>query len=427
MPAKPTANSGGDIAIIGGGAAGLMAAIWAKMTAPNADVIIFEKNPRVGKKLLATGNGHCNLSNISAISSNYGSEDKEAVRQIINQFSVDQTLAFFESIGLYCRIEDSGRIYPRNGQASAVLDCLRLWADYLGIITVCETAIEKISPAKDSFRLIGSSANWFFRRVIISGGGKAAPKTGSNGSSLTLLADLGHRIAPVFPSLCPVLVQKTFMKALKGIRSSARATVLADGKPILVEEGEIQFTETALSGICIFNISREIGEFFTSASVQGKPCAKITVSLDLLPEVTPTALLTLLQDLWQKHAHMPLEQILAGIFHKRLAGQLLKSCGAEPLTAPAGSVSQETLQAIACRIKDWQFTPSAIASWQDAQTTAGGAVLSGFDLSDLQSKIHPGIFAAGEVLDADGRCGGFNLQWAWSSGVIAGKGAAHSL
>ncbi len=416
-----------DIAIIGGGAAGLMAAIQAKQAAPAASVVIVEKNQRVGKKLLASGNGRCNLTNLSANSSYYGGNDQAAIQHILDCFSVEQTLAFFESIGLFCREENEGRVYPRNGQASAVLDCLRIRADYLGITTICDTTIKKITAVDDGFQLEGSAASFFARRVIVTGGGKAAPHTGSDGSILALLAALGQPIAPVFPALAPIPVQESFIKALKGVRALGKVTLLADDQPLFSEEGEIQFTEEGLSGICVFNLSREVGEFYTLHSVQGKKCSLLAISIDLLPELSAEALLTRLQTLRQNQAQLPLEQFLTGMLHKRIAGQLLKSCGIAPLTAPVSSLTAAMLERICLAIKDWRFVPAAAGRFSDAQTTAGGALLSGFDLDTLQSKNLPGLFAAGEVLDADGRCGGFNLQWAWSSGKVAGRGAAASL
>lgn len=422
MPNKKSSYA--DIIVLGGGAAGMMAAIQAKTAAPKADILILEKNPRLGKKLLMTGNGRCNLSNLQADSSYYHGSDKNAIQQVLQQFPPKETIDFFAGLGLFCRAEDDCRIYPRNGQASSVLDCLRLNIAHLGIESIYETVVSKVSRQDDGFLLESKTAAWHGTALIISGGGKAAAKTGSDGSALALLTALGQPCTEVFPALGPISVSEAFMPALKGVRAAGKVTLLLDDKPYSSEEGEIQFTEQALSGICVFDLSREVNEFFTLHSVAGKSYQSIALSLDLLPDITAAQLLGQLQTLQESHGHLDLQHFLAGLLHKRIAAQLLKSCTALPLNTPASELSPQMLDKLCCAIKDWRFTPTNAGSFATAQATAGGALLSGFELSSLQSKLLPGLFAAGEVLDVDGRCGGFNLQWAWSSGTVAGRAAA---
>lgn len=418
-----------DIAIVGGGAAGLAAAISAarllqKKTSP-ARIVILEQGARVGKKLLSTGNGRCNLTNTSLSGEAYHSFSS-SFPLLFRDFSTEKVLSFFEQLGLLCRIEEGGRVYPYSGQASTVLDTLRQTCALLGIAECCEFPVTGIRFKKQDFLLSSEQKCCRCKAVIIACGGRAAAFLGIGKDGYTLLSSFGHSITPVFPSLVPVKSDPKLTRSLKGVRVSCSVTLLRDGTPLKTETGELQFTESGLSGICIFQLSRYAGEFQTLHTAGGKPCRALECSVDLFPEFSTDSFIRLLCTSKERQPGLSVGQLLCGLLHKRVAQSLLKTLNLSP-ELPAGQLNLHALKSIANRAKNWLFPVYGTLSWQNAQVTAGGVSLSEFDSLTLESKCIPGLFAAGEVLDVDGDCGGFNLHWAWSSGIRAGESAAERL
>lgn len=253
------------------------------------------------------------------------------------------------------------------------------------------------------------------------------PSSGSDGSGLKLAASLGLKASEPFPSLAPVRAASPVLKAVKGLRCRGRASLLADRKTVKQETGEIQFTDQGLSGICILNLSRLVGEFFSHRTVNRHKTEKVELSLDLVPDLDYSSLLSFLQALISGQPRLPVEQLLSGIVNKRVGLALLKQLMPSALSRPCGSLSPSELKTICRTVKDWRFSPTGTLGWQQAQSTAGGLLSSQFESATLESKGLPGLYACGELLDIDGDCGGYNLQWAWSSGFVAGKSAAVSL
>ena len=375
-----------SIAIIGGGASGLAAAICA--AEHGADVTIYEKNDRVGRKILSTGNGRCNLSNTDMSLSHFRGNHK-FISAILD--SADVT-SFIYNAGIITR-EENGRLYPYSNHASSVLDGLRFKALGLGVKMLNNCTITKISKKLGRFILENvNGIKYSADRVIIASGGKASPALGSDGMAFKLLASVGHTITPVYPALVQLKCKKEQMKGLKGLRAYANAKLFSDDTLIKEEYGEIQFTDYGLSGIPIFNLSPFVGNL----------SGKITVSLDLLPQyenVMPVL-----------RGRNP-EYLFTGIFQRPLAisvSERAKGAG---------------LSKLASITKDFRFDVIGTMPWENAQVTAGGAVTDEFS-ENLESRIVSGLYAAGEVLNVDGDCGGYNLHWAWASGIISGRSAA---
>lgn len=417
-----------DLAVIGGGASGMAAAISAARALPDGyKITILERGPRVGKKILSTGNGRCNLTNHTATADRYHCVEPTTDGGFPMRYSSDYTLAFFQLLGLYCRQEEDGRYYPCSGQASSVLDALRYGLEEARVSTLCDCAPRSIQTDAHGFRLSCGESTVRCRAVILAAGGKAAPASGSDGSGYPLAQTLGHRLTPLYPALAPVRTDPTLTRPMKGMRSTGAVTLLADGKPLRTEIGEIQFADGALSGVCVFQLSRYAGEFASRHTVGGAPCREACLSLDLIPEYDASQLLSLLRGLTASHPTLLIEQFLSGLLNKRVGQALLKSLAFAPLSAPCGELSERQLRQIASRVKDWRFPITGLSPWNQAQVTAGGLSLKEFYPDTLESRITPGFYAAGEILDIDGDCGGFNLQWAWSSGILAGQSAARHL
>lgn len=416
-----------DLVILGGGASGLMAAVSAARFIPGKNISILERGPRVGKKLLVTGNGRCNLTNLELDFSRYHGAPESFVSAVFSQLPPKETLSLFGRLGLLYREEGQGRCYPYGGQASAVLDVLRRYLEGRNVEERCQTSVEAVKRKPSGYELKTSGGVVFAKRLILASGGRAMPSSGSDGSGLKLAASLGLKASEPFPSLAPVRAASPVLKAVKGLRCRGRASLLADRKTVKQETGEIQFTDQGLSGICILNLSRLVGEFFSHRTVNRHKTEKVELSLDLVPDLDYSSLLSFLQALLHGQPRLPVEQLLSGIVNKRVGLALLKQLMPSALSRPCGSLSPSELKTICRTVKDWRFSPTGTLGWQQAQSTAGGLLSSQFESATLESKGLPGLYACGELLDIDGDCGGYNLQWAWSSGFVAGKSAAVSL
>ncbi|MEG1614515.1 MAG: NAD(P)/FAD-dependent oxidoreductase [Oscillospiraceae bacterium] len=409
------------IAIIGGGASGLVAAIQSartlKGTGYNYCVSVFEKLPRVGKKILATGNGRCNLSNTEFSSERYFGDTGFAMT-CLNEFGTQQTLDFFKSIGILTTVED-GRIYPINLSANAVLDCLRLEALRLGVEFICDTNISSIKKTGNGF-LINNKFN--ADKVIVSTGGKSASVHGSDGSGYKLLAQLSHSITPTLPALVQLVCNNDFCRQLKGVRVSSSIIIKADGKNIKTEKGEILFTEYGLSGIASMQVARSVGTIFRDSLK-----AVVTARLDLGQGLSVDEIVDYIKDRKAANCSLECENLLIGILPKRLALVILKLCKISPQSREIKTLTETEIKKIASCIKNFEMKITGTKDFDASQVTAGGAVASEFEPITFKSKKVQGLFACGEVLDVDGDCGGYNLQWAWCSGYLAGKSCAEEI
>ena len=383
-----------DVAVLGGGASGILAAIFAARGGKS--VAILEKNPRIGKKILATGNGRCNFTNINAKESDYNSD---FVKDALTYFPPGKTIEFFEELGLLSREEDEGRVYPRQEQATAVLDVLRLELSRLSVKVFTEFDGDRIEKTKDGFKIFAKNRSIEAKKVIIATGGMASPKSGSDGAGYKLLETFGHTKTKLVPSL----VQLKTEKSVGGVRAYGKVTTLS-GKS---NTGEIQFNNYGISGIPVFSVAKYVNS--------GE-----TVFLDLMPDFTEDEVVGILK----KRPKQTMDTYLIGILNKALAHMILKECGMSPLSRESDTLSDKEILKIAKIIKSWSFKVTGMMPWDNAQVTAGGIELSEINPETMESKLAGGIYVTGELLDIDGPCGGYNLQWAWSSGALAGSEAS---
>jgi predicted Rossmann fold flavoprotein len=410
-----------NIAIIGGGASGMMAALTAASCNSDAVITIYEKNNRVGKKLLSTGNGRCNLTNTECDIGHFHGNNPEFVKAVIERFTPEDTIRFFESIGLECKLTHGGRVFPYCGQASAVLDVLRFELARAGV--EIRTNTEVIAVSRDSaaeglaLHLRTSAGDDITRtdRLVVSCGGKSAPSTGSDGGGFSLLSSLGHRIIEPYPALTQLKTDTKIAASLCGVRVTGRASVIGhDSSEIAQSEGEIQFTAYGLSGPAIMDIS--------AAALTGQN-DKAVVALDLMPHLSNKGLVKMLALRKERLSHLLSLDFLVGMLHKKVGQVILKHAGVLKLSLPVCELCDSELLRLARLIKRLVFQVEGHTGWEHAQATGGGADTAEFSASTMESLLVSGLFATGEVLDVYGDCGGYNLQWAWSTGRAAGLAA----
>lgn len=378
------------IAVIGAGASGLISAVLLKRS--GNEVVVFEREARAGKKLLATGNGRCNLSNAEISVDRYHGEPcfSEFALMQYNQYVFSD---FMDSIGVPVITEESGKMYPRSLQASSVLDMLRLAA---GDVLRCDTSVTKLMPYKKGIVVVTDKGEEKFDKVIVCVGGKAAPKL-SGGGSYNLLLDLGHTQTKLSPAIVQLKCKGT--KALEGIKINAN--VKLSGK---TEYGEVLFTSYGLSGPPILQLSRD---------AVGK-----TLELDLAPDLNFKEVTDYLIQK-RKLVYLTAENLFTGFLNKILGREILRTAEIMPFSKSVSEISDREIKSLASLIKSFRFEIEAHNGFDNAQVTAGGIKCSEFNDKTMESKIVPGVYATGEVLNIDGDCGGFNLQWAFSSACAA--------
>lgn len=399
------------ILIIGGGASGMTAAIKAGRTNPDAEIIILEKMDRVGKKILATGNGRCNYSNLNTSPKDYYGQQPQFVNYALKEFTVDYTVNFFNGMGVFPREESQGRLYPFSGQATAVLDALRGEIERLGVVVLTNSRVKEIKPKKGGFKIILKDSVINCSRVIVACGGCASPKLGSDGSGLQLLKNLGHTIVPTRPALVQMKTKPEQVKGLSGIRVPCNATLIHNDMVIDSQRGEIQFTDYGLSGIAIFQLSLNYKK-------------NAVISLDLMEEYPLNAVFDILWARKEALSHLTMENYFNGLINKRIGNLIARSCGIEKLSYPVAKLTKDMIWDMAAKIKDFKFDIIGLNGFENAQATGGGADTREFNDKTMESRLVEGLFCCGEIFDVVGSCGGYNLQWAWSSGMLAGRSAA---
>lgn len=404
------------IAVIGGGAAGIVAAIAASYK--GADVTIIEKNNRIGKKILATGNGRCNLTNINLGPANYHGKNPGFSGAALTKFDVQNTIDFFERLGVAHKVEEGGKVFPVSDQASSVLDVLRCELEKAGVRVLCESAVSDIKKEDQGFIITFQNGEAYKAdRVILAAGGKAAPNLGSNGSGYTLARKLGHSIVEPFPALVQLKLAAAFLKQIQGVKFDGDAEIIVNNKVMQKESGEILFTEYGASGPPVLSLSRLAGE-----CLQERKTAWLKLAL-----INTCGREQLDRYLIKRFSQGPEKDLLfsfVGYINKRLIPVILKEAGIEDIKKPVGLVTDGERGKILDLLQDWRFQITGTTSWPAAQITAGGVDVSEINGQTMESNIIPKLYFAGEVIDIDGDCGGYNLQWAWSSGFVAGESAA---
>lgn len=386
------------IVVIGGGASGLMGAIQAARA--GASVTILEHNERTGKKILATGNGKCNLTNLSQEPSCYRSRNRNIPWKIIEQFPLSDTIRFFSELGIYTK-NKNGWMYPYSEQAASVAQVLEMEARHLKIKIKTREEVSDIQILDDGYQVITKTWQYPCDRILICCGSCASSVEGSSDSGYYLARKLGHRIIEPMPALCSLKGKGNYFGKWAGTRMEGILRLEIQEQIWKEERGEILFTDYGVSGIAVFQLSR----FAVRAAREG---CQVKLHLDLMPDFSLPELETHLRQRGKNCPYKTLPELLIGLLPAKMIPVLLV---------------KEDISKTAANIKDWVISIKDAYSMAQAQVCSGGVDLD--ELTEhLESRLHPGIFFAGEVVDVDGPCGGFNLQWAWSSGAAAGRAAA---
>lgn len=392
-----------DICIIGGGPAGMCAAISAKLQKPLLRVCILEKNQTLGKKIYATGNGKCNLSHISCPD------------------PID-VLKFFDQVGIFTRVDDAGRMYPASEQAADVVLALQKALEAANVEVKHNNLPKSITKTEQGFEIELADETIHCKKLLIATGGKAGPQYGNLGEGYAYAKRFGHRVTRTFPVLAPLECEGEF-RQLKGIRAKGLASLLNNGAIVATETGEIQFTEDGLSGICMFNLSRFVR--MDPNLPHAEAMKAYTISIDFVPSMTLTEIETHIK----KRAANPavkVDDLLLTMVHPGISGDILKRAGIR-LGNNAGRLTHKEIQQIADFLKHWESKVTGVKGWKKAQCTGGGIPLNEVDAKTRESILVDGLYFAGELLDYDGPSGGFNLHFAWESGIQAGKAMADEI
>ncbi|GAB6181463.1 NAD(P)/FAD-dependent oxidoreductase [Desulfotomaculum defluvii] len=405
-----------EIIVIGGGAAGLFAAIVAGRS--GAHVTILERNQRVGKKILATGNGRCNLTNMDMNPQHFHGSSPKFALAALHRFDNYRTIEFFEQLGISHKVEDRGKVFPFSNQASSVLDVLRHELEHLGVEIVVDAEVKEIKKVKNGFDItIKNGQRYFAPKIILATGGKAAPNLGSTGSGYQLAEKLGHRFIETYPALVQLKLAEPFLKQIKGIKFDGVAEIIVDKKVQAKAQGEILFTEYGISGPPIFDLSR------TAAQGLHKN-KRVLLRISLITHLSREDLAQYIKKRFSDNPTKNLSFSFVGFINKQLIPVLLKQAGIGDINKKVAEVTSAERDKIIDILLDWQFEVIGTNTWTAAQVTAGGVDVRDINPQTMESKIVSGLYFAGEIMDIDGDCGGYNLQWAWSSGYVAGKSAA---
>lgn len=387
----------------------MMAALTAAENKNNR-VILLERQQRVGRKLLSTGNGRCNLTNTGACAENYHGEHPDFALTAMGAFPPEAVLDFFSQLGLLTVTEYGGRVYPLSNSANSVVDVLRFALDARGVETYTSCPVRELKKKGAGFEMLCDDKSFDADCVIVACGGAAGAKLGGVCDGYELLKPLGHKRTGLYPALVQILTDPTYPRALKGVRAVCRVSLRSGETELKAAAGELQFTENGVSGPAAFDISR-------AASTQGKG---ICLHIDLLSEYSPAQTLALLKSRRESLPELCAAELFTGALHNRLGRMIIRYAGIDAQKRLAELGDTELCRA-AESVKDFVLEVRGTEGMEQAQVTAGGIKTTGFDPQTLESWFVPGLFVCGELLDIDGDCGGYNLQWAWASGRLAGR------
>ena len=403
------------IVIIGCGASGMAAAVAAAQT--DHEVVVLEHKDKPGKKILTTGNGRCNLTNLSFTKDCYRGEDVDFAMKVFSTFGPEDTLRFFKDMGLMTKARGT-YLYPRSDQATSVLDAFLMEFYKRGIQLVTGFDVGRIKKGKKGFTIYEKNGQDPVRadKVILACGSKAASVTGSDGSGYELAKSFGHSLTPIVPALVQLKAEGKFFKKLSGIRTDATVTLYVDGKNMASDTGELQLTNYGISGIPVFQVSR-----YASYGLFSKK--KVQAVLDFLPDMSEEEFegyLISKKENWMRNST---EDFLCGVFNKKMIPVLLERAGI-PSGKKLKGVEDAKLRDFAHTCKNFEVTITGTNDFEQAQICAGGVPTKEVNPETMESLFVPGLYLSGELLDVDGICGGYNLQWAWASGHLAGLSAA---
>ncbi len=375
----------------------------------NNKVILLERQQRVGRKLMATGNGRCNLTNTGAGAANYHGEQADFALSALEKFGPEKVLEYFRSLGLVTVTEYGGRVYPLSNSANSVVDVLRFAIEKSGIELRTSEPARELLKRGEGFLIRTDNGEIKADYVIMACGGAAGAKLGGVTDGYDLLKSLGHKRTALHPALVQLVTDPAYPRALKGIRAQARLRYVCGGEELSHSEGELQFIETGLSGPAAFDISRAV-----SLNGEGE------VHVDFLGELTDDEMLSILRRRASDMPDMNAEDILTGVVHNRLGKMLVKYSdigGGRKLR----ELKEKDFEALLRACRDFVIAAKGVEGFGCAQVTAGGIKTTGVNPETMESWFVPHLFICGELLDVDADCGGYNLQWAWASGRIAGR------
>lgn len=395
-------------AVIGGGASGMVCALRAAQKHPDKRIVILERADRIGKKLMVTGNGRCNLTHLNASAESYHGDGSEALINILfKNYNTNTVLDFFSSIGLSVKADPEDRVYPLSNAAASVLDVLRAALSRAKVEVICDAVVSNIKPNNGQYVIITSSGAIYTDKLIIAVGGRA-DHAGRESSASDIIRMLKLHTVKTAPSLSPVKVNGNTIRSLKGVRTSARVSLIKNGEVIRSEDGELQFADGALSGICIFNLSR--------IANREQRCQ---ISVALMPHMTAKELSDELSRRRDMYHDSKAGELFTGLFRRVISEALLKAASIS-ISKCCSELTDNELTSLVKIINDWRFDTKTRGDFKNSQVTAGGVSLSEIDPHTFESVRHKNLYIIGEALDIDGDCGGYNLQFAWASGMCAG-------
>lgn len=403
-----------DIIVIGGGAAGMMAAITAAKE--KTSVLLLEHMEECGKKILVTGNGRCNYTNMMQGIEYYRGDDPAFVLPGLDAFGYQDTMQFFKELGVLSK-EKKGYVYPRNMQASTIRDALLSAMHHLGVQIICNCGIREIRHTDSGYEICTKNGDFLSETVILATGGKSNKKTGSDGSGFLYLDKLSHNTTDLVPALVGLKATQSFCKKLAGIRAEARVNLFVDNSQISADTGELQMTDYGISGIPTFQISR----YAAKALHKNK---EVHVLIDFLPELSQEEIQKILDDRKKQSPNSNLQEVWQGLVNRKLCEVVLSDVMGVCTERKLCACSRQELVDMVQIFKGLRMDIYSTGSYEQAQVTAGGVCTTEIHAQTMESALHDGLFFAGEMIDVDGMCGGYNLQWAWSSGYLAGKHAA---
>ena len=403
-----------NIAVIGGGAAGLMAALTAAKA--GASTTIYEHNKGVGKKILASGNGRCNIINTTAYVSDYFGSDPDFVAYALEKMPFAQFEQFCHSIGLLLDIKEDGRCYPLSNEAKSVVIALEEAVKEAGVTIHTEENVTSLSKDDKHFTVTTEQTKKHYDKLLIATGSEAAPQLGATGDGYDFAKAFGHTIAPCYPSLVQLHVDSDIHHKMAGVKTVAEVTLYLNGKPEEKITGDVLFTRYGISGLAILDISQK-------ASLALSEFQHVSVGLNLLPRYNRQALSTLLQKLLSAVPNHTLQTAFCGILSTKIVPHLLKSSKIDA-TKCASSLNTKEIKKLAHQIQDWRFEIIDTHGFKHAEVSGGGVSTKEVSQKNMESKLVPGLYFAGEVLDIVGKRGGYNFNFAWASGILAGKALA---
>lgn len=406
-----------EVVIIGGGASGLVAAIVAARR--GSQVVILERLNRVGKKILVTGNGRCNMTNTDMDKTYYHSSSQVDLESVLKRFGYKEAQAFFEELGIMPLVEGK-KVYPLSEQATSIVDVLRMEIERLGVCIIPDTKISQMKEKKGNWILTAEDGRCFeAEKVILATGGMTNASLGCDGLGYELLKKVGHTLKKPFPILVHLISPTSYCKMMKGTKVKANASIFVENKLERMEYGEVLFTEDGLSGPAIFQISRVA----SLAALEGR---KAQVKLDLFPTSSEDELVSLLYERISYHPERTIESLLIGVVHKRVIMPLLKAAQIQSIHRTIENLEYEEIIRLVHEMKGLTFEIEGTRGYKFAQVTAGGISAEEIDFKTMASLKAKNLYITGEVMDVDGDCGGYNLQWAWATGYIAGESVSRN-